>query len=226
MAQNNYPSEEINIEFCLKELAKKRKVFHSEADFQFALAWEIQSQYNDAGIRLEYPCKLREDEKESNSFIDIVIHYKGKKIPIELKYKTKEMHIVLNDDENYNLRNHAGQPQVRYDFLKDIQRIENLTQKHPNFYKGYTIWLTNNKCYWESNCKGGTSENFSIHNGAVKSGKMEWCKKPASGTIKGREEPINLKGTYTINWEDYSRTDNNDKECIFKYAISTIEKSK
>ena len=39
----------------LSELASHRPVFHSEADFQFALAWQWQQQAPEAKIRLEYP---------------------------------------------------------------------------------------------------------------------------------------------------------------------------
>lgn len=36
---------------CIKE---KRMVFYSEADFQFAFAWEIKSIYPEVNVRLEY----------------------------------------------------------------------------------------------------------------------------------------------------------------------------
>ena len=35
-------------------LAKKRPIFHSEADFQHALAWEIHKTTSGCEIRLEY----------------------------------------------------------------------------------------------------------------------------------------------------------------------------
>ena len=41
------------IRATLAKLAKKRPVFHSEADFQHALAWELQLDDPTAGIRLE-----------------------------------------------------------------------------------------------------------------------------------------------------------------------------
>lgn len=54
----------IDIEQVLKELAKKRPVFHSEADFQHALAWEIQITYPDANIRLEKPFQFDKLDKK------------------------------------------------------------------------------------------------------------------------------------------------------------------
>lgn len=48
----------LDIEKCMKSLSEKRPIFHSEADFQFALAWEIQKEYPKANVRLEYPIRL------------------------------------------------------------------------------------------------------------------------------------------------------------------------
>ena len=47
--------QNINLELALGQLAIKRKIFHSEKDFQFALAWQLQSMYLNANIRLEKP---------------------------------------------------------------------------------------------------------------------------------------------------------------------------
>ena len=45
---------EFNIEKILEKLSLNRPVFHNEADFQFALAWEIQKFHEKYEIRLEY----------------------------------------------------------------------------------------------------------------------------------------------------------------------------
>ena len=47
----------------INSLKAKRKVFYSEADFQFALAWEIQKYYNNAKIRFEQ-CHTSAKKKE------------------------------------------------------------------------------------------------------------------------------------------------------------------
>ena len=41
----------------MRELAQRRPIFHSEADFQHALAWEIHALHTDCQIRLERPVK-------------------------------------------------------------------------------------------------------------------------------------------------------------------------
>lgn len=216
---------EFNLEKCLLSLAEKRPVFHSEADFQFSLAWEIQQQYQEAEIRLECPFAFETDD---NRYIDIVVCYNDEVIPIELKYKTKEVHILWRD-ELYDLKKHMGQSKVRYDCLKDIQRIENFStnndSSHYKFLKGYIIWLTNDKSYWESECATRKCQEFSIKEGAIKSGEMNWCENPALGTIKGRKEAINLTGEYKIEWKRYKNLEDGcTRNCDFRYVILEIKK--
>ena len=43
----------------MDSLAAKRPIFHSEADFQHALAWEVQLAHPNAGIRLEKRVAVR-----------------------------------------------------------------------------------------------------------------------------------------------------------------------
>ncbi len=43
----------VSIEALLATLAGSRKVFHSEADFQHALAWQIHEAMPDSQVRLE-----------------------------------------------------------------------------------------------------------------------------------------------------------------------------
>jgi hypothetical protein len=44
----------VDLSGILQALASDRPLFHSEADFQFALAWHIQQAIPVAQIRLEY----------------------------------------------------------------------------------------------------------------------------------------------------------------------------
>ena len=99
----------MEIEKIIKNLQEKRKIFFSERDFQFALAWEIQKEYNDAKVEvlLEYPLK---NENNNNEYVDIVVKLEGKTYPIELKYKT-----TLFEFEEYKLKDQSAQDCGRYD---------------------------------------------------------------------------------------------------------------
>ena len=80
----------INLHDQMNMLMKKRTIFHSEADFQFALAWEIQKAYPDANVRLEY-CP----SKYPNMHLDMLVKIGGMGFPIELKYKTKKYEVKI-----------------------------------------------------------------------------------------------------------------------------------
>lgn len=210
--------EDFNLKKCITTLKNKRKVFHSEADFQFALAWEIQLAYPKAVVYLEYRLKA-----VPNMHIDIVVFLGGKSYPIELKYKTASLDID-NGSETYALINHHGQGLSKYDCLLDIQRIESIKGSMPGFAKGYAVWLTNDSLYWVApRRESAFYREFSVHEGSIKRGSMSWDKKTGKRTIEGRPDPIVLNGSYTINWEEFSDTKvgGNDK---FKYALIEVNR--
>ena len=72
-----------DIEYIMTELAKKRPVFYSEADFQHALAWEIREKYQNVNIRLEQRLLI---SNEKFGYIDLILIDKSqsKKIFVEL----------------------------------------------------------------------------------------------------------------------------------------------
>ena len=208
----------MDIELIINKLKNKRKIFNSESDFQFSLAWEIKEYYKNADIRLEY-CP----DFEQNIRIDIVVKLKGKVFPIELKYKTKLYEFSIGK-EKYHLKNQGAQDHGRYDYLKDIQRLELFSEKIDNFEKGFTIILTNDRTYWEKDKKGSVDEQFYLNENAIKTGSLEWSKNSSKGTMKKREDPIKLEEQYKINWHNYNIFDDKPGG-IFKYCLNTIEKT-
>lgn len=175
-------------------LNEERPIFHSEADFQFALAWKLNEYFkkNDiknVDIRLEYPFPyVNEEDLRHNRYIDIVLIVKDneniqKMIPIELKYKTiclfrenlkKKRGESLKPysyktEEKFFLRNQSAPDQGAYDSLKDIHRIEGLIYpKGPKEFvieQGYTIWLTNVPTYWSKGSSMAKHQDFKIYNG-------------------------------------------------------------
>tara|TARA_B100000953_G_C17759589_1_gene338497 strand:- start:4 stop:564 length:561 start_codon:yes stop_codon:yes gene_type:complete len=169
-----------------------------EADFQFALAWEIQKKFPDWSIRFEKkPPNLKD-----RIFVDLWIEG-DETCAIELKYKTRRFDIDVKG-ESFNLLNQGAQDLGRYDFLKDVERLENIVSAHDNV-KGYAIILTNDSSYWKSTATETIDTKFRIHDGRVLNGELAWRPEASSGTMRGREKPIKLTGTYKLNWKDYSQ---------------------
>lgn len=76
----------------LNKLNERRSVFHSEADFQHSLAWEIYEMYPDLNIRLE----KREEVNGEELYLDIFFISRNNKIcALELEYKTKKLDIII-----------------------------------------------------------------------------------------------------------------------------------
>lgn len=204
----------LNIEQTLQTLASERLLFHSEADFQHALAWKIHEQHPDARIRLEVP-SANFGKRER---IDIVINAEGRKYALELKYKKRTLNLALND-EKFSLSNDGAQDIGRYDFVKDIVRLERYVLSEENTI-GYAILLTNDDLYWKESVRGVSSAAFFLHEGRTidSSAPLAWHESTGEGTMKGRHEPFTLRTNYTIHWKDYSAIAGSQ----FRYLLLTV----
>ena len=72
----------LDIHNLMVDLSKQRPIFHSEADFQHALAWQIHETMPNCEIRLEMPYRV----SQGNWHLDIWLQ--TMEIAIELKYRT------------------------------------------------------------------------------------------------------------------------------------------
>ena len=182
----------------LRSLARERPLFHSEADFQHALAWQLKRDHHAAQLRLEYP-----SGSDSRIYLDIKFHLGKELVALELKYKTQELHESIGE-EMFHLKNQRAQDVARYDYLKDVERLETLTDCD-EFQCGYAILLSNDHTYWTKTRLGTVDADFRLHEGRQMKGCLHWGTKASAGTKRGREEPIRLRGTYRNRWRDYSQ---------------------
>lgn len=192
----------IDVPGVMAALAKQRKAFHSEADFQHAFAWELHLRHPTAAIRLERP--LRAGGK--NLHLDFLLQLPGKAVAIELKYKTRSLQLNL-DGEDFHLSSHSAQDLGRYDFIKDICRLEQITSTLSNC-EGWAIMLTNDTAYWKvPQNKSTVDAAFRLTEGRTLNGQLAWTDGASAGTKKNRERDLSVDGHYKLNWYDYSTTD-------------------
>ncbi len=188
-----------DIDRLMASLAATRKVFHSEADFQHALAWHIHQAMPESQVRLEVDVLQVEHRRR---FLDIWLPVEG--IAIELKYKTRGL-VVEQGGESFLLRDQAAQDQGRYDFLQDIQRLEFMRSKLEQCKAGYAVLLTNDSAYWKVPTRTSTVDaDFRLHDGRAVSGVLAWANSAKPGTVRGRESPIEIHGSYRLRWQEYS----------------------
>jgi hypothetical protein len=186
----------------LRQLGDERRVFCSEADFQHALAWQLHHVMQPSRLRLEYPL-----DADSNERLDIWLEAAGTSAAVELKYKSRGL---IYQDAGVEagvlrLRNQAAQDLARYDFLKDVMRLERYVRGRP-YAAGYAIFLTNDASYWKRSAQSDTCDAaFRIHDGGdVQRGELRWQPGTAASTMAGRERPITLAGAYHFRWSAYA----------------------
>ena len=176
----------IEIDKAINRLKKEHKVFCSEADFQFELAFVLKKMYKkDYVVRLEYVAPIKFDDKKMHVDIFLISKNTNEIIPIELKYKTAGCDVDL-DGTKYNLANHSAKDVNCYLYLKDIMRIEAIRDHYKDkFVEGYAIMLTNNVAYTKKSNDNCCFIEFSIHDDAEKFGTMNWKENASDGT-KGK----------------------------------------
>ena len=209
-----------DIKSLIEALAKERKLFWSEADFQFAFAWKIQQRFPNAKVRLERGFPLPESTK--TAYVDIWVEIADKKFPIELKYKTRTYTAMDKTGERITLKTHSAWDVGRHSYLKDIERIEQY-RSADGFERGFAIMLTNDKHYYDPKFapSGTTDEDFVIHDGTVIHGhhEMVWHSEKKWATSLGS---ITIPHDYPMHWEHYS--DAEDHKGDFKYVMTEITK--
>jgi hypothetical protein len=188
-----------DIEPWLTALRRSRKVFHSEADFQHALALAVATADPEVRVRLE-------TRPAAGMRLDLLVSRPGtdRHLAVELKYLTTTWGGTA-DGERFDLLNHGAQDIRAYDVVKDVQRVEQFVADHPN-WSGLVLVLANDPAYWSQPVHGRATnaDAFRIYEGQVLSGTRAWGPLTGTGTMKDRELAIELRGSYQCHWLEYS----------------------
>jgi hypothetical protein len=205
----------IDFHRLLQQLASKRPVFHSEADFQLALGWEMHEMYGAASVRLEYrPFSLE------RFYVDVWASLGGQTLAIETKYWTRRLSAEVMG-ERFEVADRAAHDIMRYDFFKDLVRLERVVKDVPGVL-GYAIALTNDSAYWKESLKRDSIDAlFRIHEGRSVTGELRWSPLAGAGTTKGREVGLTLSGIYGMVWIDYSKVGSGSYS-QFRYLLIRI----
>jgi hypothetical protein len=201
----------------MSDLAGERPVFHSEADFQLALGWLIQQRSPSAKVRLEY----RAAYLDRRGYLDLWIVDGEAATAIELKYFTRPFEGAV-DGEQFVLLNQGAQDISRYDFVRDVERVESVVD-HGLATSGFAIALTNDSSYWRTPAipRETADGAFRLHEGRTLEGTLGWSPSTGAGTMRGREKAHELRRRHHIEWHDYSRRGAAPGQ-TFRYALVRI----
>lgn len=212
-----------NVKNDVIDFLKQRKaVFFSESDIQVALAlWLYNTNHYD-NIYTEYfvPTTCLANYcwgKNDRLYIDIVVEKNGLYVPIELKYKTREIKsdsfsrfgepvagTLITDQMAYN--------EGLYKCWKDVRRLELVKQRFANVVGGYAVTVSNVPVYW----KGPRHPNasyapFSMKDKENVSGALKWNDGEKDGF-----PPIELSGSYQCKWFPTGITADEFNFCILE----------
>lgn len=200
------------LQALMRGLAAVRPVFHSEADFQHAVAWELHRRHPEASIRLER-------QVLPALYLDLSVTVAGRTTAIELKYATRRFAIDVGG-EHFQLRDHSAHDVRRYDVIKDIVRVERVVGERAAD-DGFVILLTNDAGYWREGARATTADaSFRLHDGRTIRGSLAWAASAGAGTIKGREVELSLLSEYVTSWRDYSRLEGSAG--VFRYLAIEV----
>ncbi len=211
----------LDIDDLMSGLSRRRPLFHSEADFQHELAWEIRATIDGCPARLEFPPFPDNDKRMA---LDIWLPSVG--TAIELKYCTRKFErSVLGG--RFSLANQLARDIKRYDFLNDIQRIERVVMDYETANCGLAVLLTNDPLFWEQQSRADVVDaEFHIPDGQrIGLNEMSWGDNASDGTKRSREKPITLSHSYVLKWHDYSALGDKRGE-RFRYLAVAVPPAK
>lgn len=238
---------------CIKDFAENGVVFSNEAQFQFALAWKLGEKLalekKEFEIILEHLVMVG----DKKYYIDILIRIGNDLYPIELKYKSAAKNLTYKSNgREYHTFNQGAEDCGSYDFLKDIMRLELLTDKNLRVLSDYTvqtgfaIMMTNDYLYkraplTKTNGDHYCWEQFFLTPNKTIKGTLNWVDKNGNTINKpgeayekirktygeDRAKPITLtkKEGYLLEWQPYSNgiRAENEKRNDYQFSYLIIE---
>lgn len=183
-------------------LAQPRTIpFMNERDLQMHLAIFLTATTHYDRVEVEYyvpKVTLGNGYVWENEMkVDIVVVREGEYVPIELKYKTREIPGINIDRFGevvkgvQIVKNQSAQNEAKYAFWKDVRRLELLKNRYKAVPGGLALFLTNDPSYQNTPRLGTNSYTHSIESG-------RHDKKRAA--LGGDRLKFEMGEAYTITW--------------------------
>jgi hypothetical protein len=180
-------------------LASKRPVFHSEADFQHSLAWELHLRLPTAEVRLE-----RRLSTDSNERLDLLFIDGGFRLAVELKYPVTKFDAALGD-EPFVLWAQGAEDRMRFNYVWDVVRLERLVAADVAD-AGAAVLLTNVPGLWSTKPPrpGAADTQFRLGEGRQLAGRLGWTGTATWWQKEKLPAAVDLAGSYSMAWRAFS----------------------
>ena len=136
-----------------KFLERNDELLFNERDLQIHLAMSLQKSsqaYDDVDLEYYVPrSELDGYRWNSELRLDLVVHQGNEFLPVELKYKTRsisrriERFGELLTEAAVVVKNQGAQDLGRYDFWKDVRRLELVRRRFAAVKNGLALFVTN-----------------------------------------------------------------------------------
>jgi hypothetical protein len=190
----------------MKKLVEKHLFFSSKEAFKNSLKHQLQEKF-----------RVIENKDFHGWVVDLWVEDPNSEQQYALYLMNKLAGLIIKQENQLiELKHHGAEDCGRYDFLKQVEKLEKITTGRDNI-KGIAILLTNDHLYWSEPTRANTVDSyFRIHENRILTGELKWLEHASAGTTKDRENPIAIKGTYKLRWQHYS-TVRNEKHGEFRY---------
>ena len=188
-------------------LDTNKELLFNERDLQMHLATFLRQtgHYDDVDVEYYVPLSELKGYIWNNELRMDVLVRKGKEyLPIELKYKTKTVRKKLLRfgesvaEEVEVMKNQGAQDLGKYDFWKDVRRIEIVRNRFGGIKNGLAVFVTNDPMYLQHGREKSNHIKFSMDEGSH--GKeMHWLDKD-SYCCKTHPD-FEVEKEYSIHWE-------------------------
>ena len=206
--------EIIKEEFLSQREKDKKPHYYNEAQVQHKLGIELYKRFGNEPTLEWY---VKNDETGAKEYIDMMLKIDGKKVAIELKYKTR----AVKDKDAYV--NQGGQSDGKFHFFKDIERLERLKKSKDKDFridKGFAIFITNDHLYWNEPRNNSQAEDFKLCAGKnIKQGTYyaEWRMTKEQKEQKKQKElkeaknaTVMISRSYPVEWSSLSDEEKKD----------------
>lgn len=207
-------------------LSGESVLFSNESDLQLRLSCYLKHLGHYDRVEVEYYVPYQELKLlnsslnhtnfpwDSDLYIDIVVEKDGQFVPVELKYPTKDIwgaftrFGVAVTAKVPMLKNQGAQDIVRYNYWKDVRRIEALRQAYAEtIVGGLAVMVTNDSSYRTS----PTSNSFGYSRFSIKDGRvvtqpqdrnMAWQN---NVKVAATHPNFEIDNSYEIRWRQIPR---------------------
>ena len=204
-------------------LDTNKELLFNERDLQMHLATflRLTGHYDDVDVEYYVPLSELKGYIWNNELRMDVLVRKGKEfLPIELKYKTKFVRKKLLRfgesvaEEVEVMKNQGAQDLGKYDFWKDVRRIEIVRNRFGCIKNGLAVFVTNDPAYLQAGKETSNHIKFSMTEGAH--GKVKHWLDKESSCCKTHPN-FEVEKDYSIHW-DSRKVD----EIDIHYTLLTI----